>query len=295
MELRVLKYFQTVVVEKNITRAALQLHVSQPTISRQLQSLESELETSLFERGHKNIQLTSAGEYFYNQVNQILSLADKTIENLQQDTVISGIINIGSAEARSFLLVAQTIRNVQRKYPNINFEITSTNADVAHHNLTSGIFDFGIVLDINIGDDFDFISLPGASRWGILAPINSKIAQQDTVSLQDLLSLKLIISSQTKIKVAINEWFETNIADDLNIVATYNLLYNASLLVAAGVGYALCIDGIVNTNQSQLRFIPLSPNITSTSSLIWVKNRDLSPTAKVFLDQLTHDLSMNNS
>lgn len=290
MELRVLRYFQAVVQEKNISRAAQLLHVSQPTVSRQLKDLEEELGITLFERGSRTIQLTTSGEYFASQVNQILSLTDKTLKNIHEEQDIHGTIVIGSAEARSFLNVAQSLTTLRQRYPHIQADIISTNADEIRSNLKSGNYDFGIVMEPQDKTDYDFIRLPGESRWGLLVPNSSSLAQKDRLALQDLKNTPLIVSRQKGMLEALGEWLGGS-ATDLNIVATYNLLYNASLLVSAGMGYALCLDGIINTNQSELSFVPFEPRLTSGVSLVWHKGQRLSLAATTFLQQLKNDIS----
>jgi DNA-binding transcriptional LysR family regulator len=290
MEFRVLRYFLAVVDEKNISRAAQQLHVSQPTVSRQISELEEELETILFERGSRSIELTNSGEYFATQARQILSLTDKTLENIHENQDISGSVWIGSAEAKNFLTVAQAIRELQETYPRIQINVTSTNADDVRARLKSGVFDFGIIMEPADKSDFDFLRIPGESRWGLLVPNTSPLAQKDHLALNDLLGQKLIISQQKGMTEVLNDWFgESN--QDIHVVATYNLLYNASLMVSAGVGYALCIDGIVNTNQSELTFVPLKPMLTTGSSIVWLKGHRLSTAAKTLLNQISADLN----
>lgn len=291
MELRVLRYFQTVVQQRNISQAAAKLHVSQPTISRQLRDLETELGTTLLERGSRAITLTESGEYFYHQVEQILALADKTVDNLYNQNDIQGSFVIGAAEAKSFLNVAHALAHVQRDYPKIQAKIFSTNADEVRTNLKSGVFDFGVVMEPAIKTDYDFIHLPGESRWGLLVTNRSPLAQQDHVTLADLQQQKLIISHQSGMQDLLQDWFGDSFSQ-IQVVATYNLLYNASLLVSAGVGAALCLDGIVNTNQSDLVFIPLKPRHTAGSSLVWLKHQHLSTAAETFLKQLKSDLTM---
>ncbi len=291
MELRVLRYFQTVVTELNISRAAKQLHVSQPTISRQLRELEAELGVTLFDRGNRTIKLTAAGEYFSHRVNQILDLTDKTVENINETADISGSVTIGSAESRSFLNIAQAINTLQETYPNITFNINSANANDIHTQLKSGNFDFGIVMDPVDKSGYDFLRLPGESRWGLLVPNSSPLAKRDHLSLTDLEHQNLIISRQRGVNNLLQDWFGDS-TPKFKTVATYNLLYNASLLVSAGVGYALCIDGVINTNQSDLTFVPLKPRLTVGISLTWIKNQRLSPAANAFLKQLSANLNL---
>lgn len=289
MELRVLRYFQAVVAELNISRAAARLHVSQPTISRQLKDLEDELGVTLFERNGRHIQLTSSGEYFATQTNQIIALADKTLANINTAKQISGTVELGSAEARSFLTIAQSIKKLQRRYPKIKTNVTSSNANQIRTNLKSGNFDFGIVMEPTDKHDLNFIQLPGESRWGLLVPRNSSLADHDHITLADLEGQNIITSAQHGTINQLQEWYGES-TPKFKIVATYNLLYNASLLVSAGVGYALGVDGIINTNQTDLTFIPLAPRLTASTSLVWLKGQRLSEAAHAFLTQLADDL-----
>ena len=289
MELRVLRYFQAVVTELNISRAAERLHVSQPTISRQLKDLEDELGVVLFERNGRHIQLTSSGEYFANQTNQILALTDKTLANVNTAKEVSGTLALGSAEARSFLTVAQSLKKLQRQYPKIKANLTSSNANQIRANLKSGNLDFGIVMEPTDKHAFNFIRLPGESRWGLLVPRQSPVANRDHISLDDLKDQNIITSAQHGMLDQLQNWYGDS-TPQFNVVATYNLLYNASLLVSAGVGYALCVDGIINTNQSDLTFVPLTPRITTGTSLVWLKGQRLSTAANAFLVQLAKDI-----
>jgi DNA-binding transcriptional LysR family regulator len=289
MELRVLRYFQAVVKEKNISRAAQRLHVSQPAISRQLKSLEDELGITLFERGSRNIELTSSGEYFAEQVNQILSLTDKTLKNIHEDQDIAGQLVIGSAEASSFINVAESLNALRQTYPRIKANIISTNADEIRANLKSGFYDFGVVMEPSDKSDYDFLTLPGDSRWGLLVPEDSEIAKKDHLALSDLDGQNILISRQKGMLDLLQSWYG-NSQQKFNIVATYNLLYNASLLVLAGVGYALCLDGIINTKDSGLVFVRIEPKLTSGASLVWEKGLRQSDAASAFLRQINLDL-----
>lgn len=291
MELRVLRYFLAIVEEKNISNASKRLHVSQPTISRQIKELEDELGVTLFDRGSRKIELTDNGEYFANQARQLLSLADKTVENIHTTSDVRGSISIGSAEAKSFMNVAHSIYNLKQHSPNIDINIVSTNADETRVKLKSGAFDFGVIMDTADKNDYEFISLPGKSRWGLLVPNSSELAKKDTLALNDLIGPKLLISHQSGMATTLQEWFGTS-TNEFNIAATYNLSYNASLMVAAGIGYALCIDGIINTNQSELTFVPLDPAIMAGTNLVWMKNYHLSTAAQAFLNQISKDLQI---
>lgn len=285
MELRVLRYFLMVVNERNISRAAEQLHVSQPTISRQLKDLEDELGVSLFERGSRQIELTQAGEYFANQARQIVLLADKTVANINQTQALTGSILIGSAEAPMMTTIAKAISQLGQTAPKVRVVIYSTNADDVGQRLKAGIFDFGVVMEPTEKNEQDFIRLPGTTAWGVLVRQDSPLAAKHALKVSDLVNQRLIVSQQHGSIPLLDDWIGTSDVH-LNEVATYNLLYNASIMVEAGVGIALCLDGIINTAQSDLRFIPLTPRLEAKASLVWPKHVSLSPAATAFLKTL---------
>ncbi|WP_367296491.1 LysR family transcriptional regulator [Levilactobacillus yonginensis] len=289
MELRVLRYFMMIVQEKNISKAANRLHVSQPTVSRQLKDLEAELGATLFDRGNRTIRLTADGEYFANQAKQILALADKTLTNIHRKQDVAGSVFVGSAEARSMLTVAQAIGHLNHQHPRVQVNLVSTDAAEIHQQLSSGVFDFGVVMEPVDKTDYDFLRLPGESRWGLLVQSRSALAQQATVSLDDVAHTKLILPQQGGSQ-RIHDLFGFTQAD-LDVAATYNLLYNASLLVTAGVGNALGLDGIINTNQTDLTFIPLKPRISSGASLVWLKGQRLSTAAQALLAEIQATLA----
>ena len=285
MELRVLRYFLMVVNERNISRAAEQLHVSQPTISRQLKDLEDELGVSLFERGSRQIELTEAGEYFANQARQIVLLADKTVANVNQTQALTGSILIGSAEAPMMTTIAKAISQLGQIAPKVRVGIYSTNADDVNQRLKAGIFDFGVVMEPTEKNEQDFIRLPGTTAWGVLVRQDSPLAAKHALKVSDLVDQRMIVSQQHDSIPLLDDWIGTSDVH-LNEVATYNLLYNASIMVEAGVGIALCLDGIINTAQSDLRFIPLTPRLEAKASLVWPKHAPLSPAATAFLKTL---------
>jgi len=285
MELRVLAYFLAVVDAKNISRAARQLHVSQPTVSRQLQALEDELGVPLFERGSREIQLTSDGLYLANQARQITALVDKTLTNIHQTKTISGTVLIGCGESQMMATVAQSINTLKHEHPGVQINLFSTDGNTAVERLQAGIFDFAIVMTPMMDRRYNFIRLPGASRWGLLLPKSSPLARQKSISAEQLTNIDLIAPQQRGIDELFENWLGHS-TDQFHIISTYNLLYNASILVSAGVGAALCLDNIINTNHTALTFVPLTPTIQSMASLVWLKGRPLSDAATAFLNQL---------
>ncbi|WP_300559584.1 LysR family transcriptional regulator [Companilactobacillus sp.] len=285
MDLRVLNYFLAVAQEKNISNASERLHVSQPTISRQLKDLEEELGTKLFTRGNREITLTKDGEYLLNQARQILTLANKTVNNLHQSHEIEGSLFIGGAETQNMRSIGRAVTQLHDKYPKIITNIISENADEVHKQIDSGLLDFGIVLDPSNNGDYNFLKLPGQATWGLIMPKSSKLATQKAIKPEDLKNICLIISQQGGVTGDLEKWLGHNL-DDYNIVATYNLLTNAIVLVRSGLGYAFCIDGVVNLNGTNLTFVPLSPAQTAGVSLIWSKKSPMSDPAVEFLKQI---------
>lgn len=285
MELRVLRYFLTVVDERNISHAAEKLHVSQPTISRQLRDLEDELGVTLFERGSRSIELTTAGDYFVHQARQIVTLADKTVANVQRTDAITGSIMIGSAEAPMMATVAAAIGKLRETAPHVTANIYSTDANDVHARMQAGLFDFGVVMEPTDKTADHFISLPGNTGWGVLVRRDSPLATRASVSVATLRKQPVIAPQQGGSIDLLRDWLGSS-EKQLNIVATYNLLYNASIMVNAGIGVALCLDGIINTANTDLRFVPLTPRLEGHASLIWPKAGQLSPAARAFLDAL---------
>ncbi|WP_407893150.1 LysR family transcriptional regulator [Lacticaseibacillus sp. N501-2] len=289
MELRVLRYFLMVVAERNISRAADKLHVSQPTISRQLSDLEDQLGVTLFERGQRRIALTKAGEYFANQARQIIGLADKTVANVQRTHDVSGSIMIGSAELPMMAGVVAAIRHMRETAPKVVANIYSTDAEDVYARMAAGFFDFGVVLEPTDKSDYNFVNLAGTTRWGVLVRDDSPLAHQVTVAFSDLQDQSVIMTRQRGSVDRLRDWLGSS-EQQLNVVATYNLLYNASIMVSQGVGIAICLDGIVNTADTNLRFVPLSPSLEGRASLIWPKTTQLSPAAHVFIDAMMASL-----
>ncbi|WP_159721521.1 LysR family transcriptional regulator [Enterococcus sp. CSURQ0835] len=283
MELRVLNYFLTVAREKTISRAAEVLHLSQPTLSKQLKELEAELGVKLFERGNREITLTADGIYLQNRGQEILSLVDLTTSNLKKQAVISGKITIGGGETQAFRFIAQLVCELMSQHADIAIELYSGNADDVLEKLDNGLLDFGLVIDPVAKQTYEYRPLPQPDHWGLLVNEQHDLATKEFVTPEELKTLPLLISNQTLVDNQLAEWFGTN-RDNLKIVGSYNLLYNASLLVQANVASALCLAGIINTTGTNLRFVPLKPELTATVNLIWKKNRVFSNAADRFLE-----------
>ncbi|MBP1042446.1 LysR family transcriptional regulator [Vagococcus sp. BWB3-3] len=285
MELRVLHYFLTVAQEKTISKAAEVLHVSQPTLSKQLKDLEDELGVQLFQRGNRQITLTDEGIYLQNRGKEIFSLVSTTTSNLQKNDVIGGNIMIGSGETQAFHYISQILNNLIEKYPDINVHLHSGNADDIKDKLDKGLLDFGVVIDPVEKNLYDHFKLPTPDNWGILVNEHHQLAKNQVIAPSDLVAIPLVISSQSLVDNQLTNWFGGNLGN-FNVVGTYNLLYNASLLIKEGNTAALCLDGIINTKESGLVFIPLSPRLAVNVNVIWKRNQIFSKAASLFLETL---------
>ncbi|MFK4415535.1 MULTISPECIES: LysR family transcriptional regulator [Bacillus] len=292
MEIRVLRYFIAVANEESISAAAKQLHLSQPTLSRQLKDLEMELETDLFIRGNRKISLTEEGKYLFKKAKEIVDLADKTEANLKDSKeMISGEVYIGAGETEAMHLIAKTLKVLIKDYPNIRFHLYSGNADDIKSKLDSGLLDFGVVIEPTDKQKYEYAQLPAKDTWGVLMCKDSPLSDKQVISPVDLIDKPLFISRQSTVSNELTGWFGESI-DNLNIVATYNLLYNAALMVEEGIGYALCIDKIINTSgNSKLCFKPLQPKLEANLNIIWKKNQVFSNAAHAFTNQLRNSMN----
>lgn len=289
MELHVLRYFITVVDEGNISSAAQKLQISQPTISRQLTNLEDELNTTLFIRGNRAITLTPAGKYFSDKARQIIDLAEKAKINIHQNADMYGEITIGCAESPMFKYVAQTIKKFQTTHPNIQFNLLSTDATTTFNKVDNGLYDFGIVMNPSNKDDYNFIVLPGQTQWGILTNKNNDLAKNKTIQPNQLENQKLILPLTNYQLSTFNDWFGQNNVN-YQVIAHYNLINNAANLAMTGIGHVLCLEGVFNTTNTNLTFIPLAPTINTTASFVWSKNTQLSTASNAFLTCIHNEL-----
>lgn len=290
MELRILKYFVTIAKEENITRAANSLHVTQPTLSRQIKKLEEELGVSLFKRSNHNIHLTEEGQLFKKRAEELLAMSQKMQDEFKViDKQVEGNIYLGCGETKGMQFIAQIFKNIQTTYPNINLHIYSGNADDIANRLDKGLLDFGILIQPANLTKYKALTLPSYDKWGAVAKRNSQLAKNKTVTKDDLIDLPLLCSRQAIDPTIINNeftgWFG-DMFDQLNIVSTFNLAYNAGLMVKENVGYALTLDSIINTSEeSDLCFIPFEPELIAKHNIVWRKGHSFSKAAQVFLDK----------
>lgn len=287
MELRVLRYFLAVAREESITAAARQLHITQPTLSRQLMDLEETLGKPLFVRGGRTITLTEEGRFLRKRAQEIVDLADKTeAEFSSLDDTISGSVHIGAGETQAIRLLAKAARRLSAEHPQVTYQLYSGNADDVMEKLDKGLLDFGIVIQPVDISRYDHLTLPYSDVWGILMRRDAPLAAKDAVRPEDLPGLPLLCSRQSLIKTDLSDWYGSDF-EKLNIVARYNLIYNAALMVEEGIGSAMTLDGLINTTgDSALCFRPLEPRLTAGLHLIWKKYQVFSKAAEAFLAQL---------
>lgn len=284
MELQALRYFLAVVQEKNITRASRILRISQPALSRQLQRLEEESGGSLLERTNTGIVLTEKGLYLAERAREMVALADKIVANLKtNDEALHGEIYIGGGETERMRAVIGSFNRLQAQHPHVKIRIFSGNGNDVLDKLNKGVLDFGLVIEPFDVKAYHHVVLPSKDRWGILTRRDHPLGQKQSVSVEDLQQEPLLLSEQSRI----NHYFSDSIGldvDSCQIVGTYNLLFNASLLVKEGLGHALCIDHIINTTGTDLCFVPIAPRLESRVYLIWKKEAMLSRPATKLLE-----------
>ena len=291
MELRVLKYFLAVAREENISAAADSLHVTQPTLSKQLKELEEELGKQLFIRGNRKITLTEEGVFLRKRAEEIIDLTEKTKDQLKKsDNMLSGDIYIGGGETDAMRIIAKVVRRMNSEYPLIKFHLYSGNANDVTERLDKGLLDFGILIEPADMKKYDFLKLPATDTWGVLMRKDTLLTESNTIKPEDLLNVPLLCSSQTLVNNELSGWAGINF-DKLNIVTTYNLIYNASIMVQEGVGYALCLDKIINTSDnSNLIFKPLEPELKVNLDIVWKKHQVFSKAAKLFLSEIQKEI-----
>lgn len=289
MEFRLLEYFLAVAREQSITAAAEALHISQPALSTQLKGLEDELGKKLLIRGVKGsrkVVLTEEGMILRKRAEEMLSLMRRTEEEISgADDTIAGNVFIGAGETETVRLFAKVANILQKKYPDIKYHISSGNAEHVLEYLDKGLIDFGLLFSSIDPHTYEAVPVPIKDSWGVLMRKDSPLAEKKAILPEDLWDKPLIVSHQRGDNAYLGQWLGRK-ESELHIVATYNLLFNASLLVDEGIGYALCFDKLINTNGSNLCFRPLSPRLEAHGYIVWKKYQVFSKAARAFADCL---------
>lgn len=291
MEIRVLRYFLAIAQEQSISGAAEVLHLSQPTLSRQIKDMEDELGKQLLIRGNRKIILTEEGIILRKRAEEIIDLIQKTENEITlTNEIISGNIYIGAGETDAVRSIAKIAKSLNIDYPQIHYHITSGDAVDIEDKLDKGLFDFGILLDHFDISKYNYLNLPMKNVWGVLMRRDSSLADKEYITPEDLYEKPLILSRQSIKRSELTSWFKKDISK-INVLATYNLIYNASLMVDEKMGYAITLDKLINTSgKSNLCFKPLSPKLEIGLSIVWKKYQIFSKASEKFLEKLKDTL-----
>ena len=282
MDIRVLEYYLIVAREESITKAAAILHVTQPTLSRQLMQLEEELQVKLFNRTSHSVVLTEDGLLFKRRAQEIVALSEKTKRDfIRGNRELSGEIGIGCGEFRSIQIIAQIMKEFKKEHPFVTFQIYSGNSSNIKERIESGILDIGVILDYVDIRKYEYVRIPLSEEWGVLVREDSPLAAMEYVTPEDIRELPLIISERSMRDNELADWIGKKY-EDLNIVSTYNLMYNAAIMVANGMGVAGCIK--LDCRYEGPRFVPARPSVKNNSVFAWKKALSQSQAVSSFIE-----------
>lgn len=284
MEIRVLRYFLTVAREENITKAAEKLHITQPTLSRQLKQLEDELGKKLFRRGNYSVHLTDEGMLLRKRAEDILSMVDKTTEEFRNlDELTGGDVYIGCAESLQIRYLAKKIIELRQKYNGLRYHITNGNTEQVAERLDRGLIDFAVICEPPNLSRYNYIELPEADIWGVVMREDDTLSEKSEICFDDLIGRPLICSAQG-MEYDISRWCGDRI-EQLDLSGTINLAYNGSVFVREGLGIMLTFDKLINTGiNSGLVFRPLTPKLETKLYIIWKKYQVFSPMAEKLIE-----------
>ena len=287
MELRTLRYFLAAAQEENMTRASEILHVTQPTLSRQIMDLERELGVTLMLRGKNGLTLTDEGRFFRQRAQEIVELTDRLEKDIAgQKKDISGIVVIGASEVGGSQTLAKLIKEFSEKYPAVQFTLYNETVDNIKDRLDKGLVDIGLLLEPADVTKYDYVRLDRQDTWGLLMRDDHPLADKESLTVEDVASCPLLLPLRENIRAEILHWLGRE-ENELRIPLFYTLLSNAALMVAEGLGCAFCMDGALAIRSDPiLRFIPLEPRHMTHSVLVWKKNKLFSPAASLFIQEI---------
>ena len=291
MELRVLRYFLAVAREQSITAAAETLHITQPTLSKQLRELEEELGKKLFTRGNRKITLTKEGMFLRKRAQEIVELADKTEADFAAGVgSVSGDIFIGSGETGAVRYLGRTLYKMRSIYPGVRFHLFSGNGEDVSDRLDKGLIDFALFVGMTDLKKYDYLKLPYHHRWGLILRKDDPLASHEAVTPEMLMNVPILCSRQALIQNELSGWLGRPF-EELNPAGTYNLIYNAAIMVEEGLGCAVCIDKLLDTSgESAVCFRPFEPAIDAELFIAWKKYQFFSAAAGKFLEMLQQEL-----
>ncbi|WP_122642822.1 LysR family transcriptional regulator [Luxibacter massiliensis] len=291
MEIRVLRYFLTVVREESITKAADVLHITQPTLSRQLAQMEEGLGVQLFIRGTRKIVLTNEGMLMRRRAEEILELVDKTERELvEQEEELEGIVAIGCGDLKAVQLLPELIRSFRQLYPKVTFELYTATADHVKDRIDRGLTDIGLLLEPINMDKYDFIRLKQKETWVVSMHPDAPLAKKDYVTAKDLEGLPLIMPHRLNVQSELASWFGESY-EKLNVVFKSNLPANGSIMVYNRLAYALIVTGSIDLwDKDKLIYRPLYPELTATSALAWKRHQPFGKAAEKFIEHIKSNL-----
>ncbi len=293
MEIRVLRYFLTVVREEGINRAAEVLHITQPTLSRQLAQLENEVGVKLFSRGSRKITLTNEGMLLRRRAEEILALVDRTEEELtEQEELIEGKIMLGSGELAAVGLLSDLLESFSNRYPLVIYDIFTANADMVKEQMEKGLVDIGVLLEPIDTEKFEFIRLENKERWVVLMKPDDPLTEKASISARDLENLPIILPRRLSVQSELANWFG-NTYQKLHVLFTSNLSTNSAIMVRKGLGYALVIEGSVPLwDKTEITYRPLNPALSANSVLAWKRGQPFSPAAAKFIEFMKKEIML---
>lgn len=285
MEIRVLRYFLAVVREESITKASEMLHITQPTLSRQLSQMEEEIGVKLFDRGTRKIKLTNEGILLRRRAEEILQLVDKTERELvEQEEQVEGKVTIGCGEIASVRLLPELFRSFRGKYPGVSFDLFTATADLVKEQMDKGLLDIGLLLEPVDVEKYDFIRFNMKENWVVLMRSDDPLAERESVTAKELAMLPLILPRRSAVQSELASWFG-DYYDKLDVVFTSNLNTNGAIMVEDGLAYSIVVEGAVSLwDQKRVTFRPLSPALTATSVFAWKRRQPFSLAATKFIE-----------
>lgn len=286
LNFQVLTYFLAIANEESITAACEVLHVTQPTVSRQISDLEKDLGIILFERGPRKITLTKEGVLFKRRAEEILSLINITEEEISQDSQeLEGTISIGGGELRSVDFICEKMAEFQNLHPKVFFDFNTTTSDIIKDQMDKGLLDIGILLEPIEIDRYDYFRIPVEEKWCVLVHPDSKLAKKKFISPKDLMNEKIILPRRSTVKGELSSWFGKDITK-LNTVAIHNLNSNTAVMVSRGIGTALTVETDLIKNFSGIKVLPLRPMLCSRTVIAWKKNIPMNTATTRFIEFL---------
>lgn len=296
MELRVLRYFLAVAREGNITKAADFLHITQPTLSRQIAQMEDELDVELFRRDTRKLELTSEGILLRRRAEEILAMVDKTEQELAfVNNEVRGVVSVTCGEIEAVWVLADIIKSFNDKYPNVTFGIYTCNADYSKERIDSGLSDIGLLLEPVDIDKYDFMRLPVRENWCVLMRADDELAKRETITPKDLAGKRMIIPWREKMHKELASWMGRHFEKD-NFTIISNMSTNASIMAYKGMGYTMCIEGGKPfLDNSKICARRLNPPLTATTVLVWKRNQPLNNAVSKFLEYAKEYLSSVDS